>query len=102
MTWTLFVLDFDETYNNNPKDDDGVQPVVYLVPQNKLEEVRNLAHQSKNDFWSDDESDLCMIEYFEKYLDTNNIDFKVVGDINLTFGERKGSYLDNNIPIEYI
>lgn len=38
MKWTLFVLDFDETYDNELEDENGVQPLVYLVPTERVKQ----------------------------------------------------------------
>lgn len=101
--WTLFILDLDATYNNHLHDDIGVPPLVYLIPKNRLKDVRECAKQAKNDFWSDETStDLEIDDSFEEYLTKNNIDFKIVGTIELPFGERKDEFLDKNIPIEYV
>lgn len=102
MKWTLFVLDFDGTYDNESKNPNGVQPMVYLVPQDKLRDIRYYAQQAHNDFHSDDSSDLCIGDYFEEWLGNNNVDFKRVGSLDLTFEERRGIYLDENIPIECV
>ena len=58
MKWTLFVLDFDKTYDNEIKDEFGVQPIVYLIPKDKIKDVRHYAEQAHNDFHSEDSCDL--------------------------------------------
>lgn len=97
--WTLFVLNFDKTYCNHSPKDSGVPPLVYLVPKDKVKDVKECAKRAQNDFWDDNSSDGIEIdESFEKYLSDNHIDFRLVGDIDLTYGERKGQYLDDRIP----
>ena len=38
--WTIFVLNFDTTYNNNAITEIGVPPAVYLVPKDKIKYVK--------------------------------------------------------------
>ena len=102
MKWTLFVLDFDNTYDNESDHELGVQPLVYLVPKDRVNDVRHYAEQASNDFHSEDSCDLCIGDYFEECLGNNNVDFVRVGTIDLTFGERRGDYLDENIPTECV
>ena len=99
IMWTFFVLNFDKTYSNYLPKDSGVPPLVYLVPKDKVKVVIECAKRAQSDFWDDDSSDGTEIdESFEKYLSDNHIEFRVVGSIDLTYGERKGQYLDNRIP----
>ena len=101
--WTIFVLNFDTTYNNNAITEIGVPPAVYIVPKDKIKYVKKCVKQAQKDFWSDDNtSDLTMCESFEKYLEDRNIDFSVIGCIELPFGKRKGNYLDKHIITECI
>ena len=100
MLWTLFVLDFDRTYDNEEENSDGIQPLVYLVPKDRIKDVRHYAQQSHDDFHSSGIQ--CIGDYFEEYLAYNNIMFRCVGSIDLSFGERIDDYLENSIPIEYV
>ena len=101
--WTIFVLNFDKTYSNNALTEIGVPPAVYLVPKDKVKDVKKCAKQAQKDFWSDDNtSDLTMSESFEKYLEEKDINFSVVGCIELPFGKRKGKYLNKHITVERI
>lgn len=106
--WTLFVLNFDSTFCINAPSDSGVPPLVYLIPKNRVEDVKKYARQVHKDFWNDDDNSSCDIEdieldeSFEKYLLDNHIEFRVIGSIDITYGERKGNYLDKNIPTECI
>ena len=51
--WTLFVLDFDGTYDNEEPDSDGVQPLVYLIPLDRQKDVEHCAAMASQDFHSD-------------------------------------------------
>lgn len=102
MKWSLFVLDFDNTYDNESYDELGVQPLVYLVPKDRIKDVHYYAKQASNDFHSEDSCDLCIGDYFEEWLDNNNVDFRRVGNLDMTFGERRCDYLDENIPMECV
>lgn len=101
IIWTLFVLDFDGTYDNEDEYDDGVQPLVYLIPLDKQIEVENCAKKAHLDFF-EDTSDWCIGDHFENNLDENGIEFKLVGRIDLTFGERQKNYLADYIPREIV
>lgn len=101
MKWTLFVLDFDETYNNEPEDENGVQPSVYLVPTNEIENVYICASNAKDDFYYG-KSDLCIGDYFEERLSNNGIRYKEIGSLDLTFGERNGEYLSTQVEMEVV
>lgn len=46
MMWTLFVLDFDGTYNNEYKEDCGARPEVYQIPLDRQREVESLAGEA--------------------------------------------------------
>ena len=96
MKWTLFVLDFDGTYDNEPENEDGVQPLVYLVPKERVNDATRCALRAHDDFIRDD-TGMCIGDYFEKWLDDKQIDYRRVGDIDLTFGERFGDYLSKEI-----
>ena len=104
MMWTLFVLDMDGTYNNEEPNSVGVQPFVYLVPLDKQRDVEYYAGQASRDFHSEENSELGLGigDYFEEWLGNNGIDFKPVGSIDLTLGERQVDYLANYIPREIV
>lgn len=46
MMWTLFVLDFDGTYNNEYKEGYGARPEVYQIPLDRQREVESLAGEA--------------------------------------------------------
>lgn len=103
MKYTFFVLDFDGTYDNEPEWSDGVQPVVYLIPLDKVDEIRKYAEQAHDEFHAEEESCCWGIgDYFDAILKSNNIDFKEVGRIDLTFEERQEDYLADYIPREFV
>lgn len=101
MKWTLFVLDFDGTYGNEPEDEDGVQPLVYLVPKERTNDVSRCALRAHDDFIRDN-TGMCIGDYFEEWLEDEQIDYRRVGDIDLTFGERFGDYLSKEIEIAVV
>lgn len=102
MKWTLFVLDFDGTYDNEYDYEDGAQPLVYLVPTSETKRIGAYAKEAHNDFHSDDSGSMCIGDYFEEWLDNNGIDYRRVGSLNLTFGERRGEYLSTEIEMEVV
>lgn len=104
MIWTFFVLDMDGTYNNEEADSVGVQPFVYLIPVERQLDVERCAREAHKDFHSkrNEELGLYIGDYFEKGLDNNDIPFKPIGSIDLTFGERQVDYLVNYISREVV
>lgn len=102
MKWTLFVLDFDNTYDLTENDENGVQPIVYLVPTDKIPNVIDASEEAHDSFHSDDNPGLCIGDSFEEFLESKGIDYRRVGDIDLTFGERAGSYLSDEIELAVV
>ncbi len=105
IKWTLFVLDFDDTFDNdligefNEEDSDefGTRPVVYMVPEEKVEKVEEIAYEAHDAFHADEEGNICIGDYFEEFLEDNHILYKVVGDVNLTIFERCCDWLSDEI-----
>ena len=104
MIWTFFVLDFDATYNNEELKSVGVQPFVYLIPLDRQRDVEYYAAMAHQDFHSEENKELglCIGDYFEEWMANNGVDFRPVGSIDLTFGERQGKYLADYIPGEIV
>lgn len=102
MKWTLFILDFDGTYDNENNDTIGVQPLIYLVPTNEIRQIRNYAQEAHDSFHQNTSSDACIGDYFEEWLDSNKIDYRKIGTLDLSFGERHGEYLSNEIAMEIV
>lgn len=96
IVWTLFVLDFDETYSHEADDAHGVTPLVYLIPVDKIVEVQQCAYDAKKKFV--DDYSLCIGDRFEDFMEELEIPFNPVGSIDLTFGERQVDYLADYIP----
>lgn len=104
MLWTFFVLDFDGTYDNEKPDSIGVQPFVYLIPLEEQRSVEMYAMEAHKDFHSEENQKLGLTisNYFEEWMANNGIEFKPVGSIDLTFGERQVDYLADYIPREIV
>ncbi len=101
--WTLFVLDMDATYNKEETDSAGVQPFVYLVPLDRQKDAEYYAEQASRIFNQEDyDCDSAIGDLFEELCGQNGIDFKPVGSIDLTFGERQEDYLADYIPREVV
>ena len=98
MKYTFFVLSFMDIYP-----DGEVNPSVYLIPSCKIKKVKQCARQAKKDFYDNENSDLCIGDYFEINLEANNIRFKYVGDIDFTYKEHSlGVSFPNYIPMETV
>lgn len=103
IIWTLFILDFDGTYDIEPMESDGVQPSVYLIPLDKQREVEAIAKEASIEFnTNEDGCCWCIGDYFESFLSQKKIDFQMIGSIDLTFGERQVNYLADYIPREVV
>lgn len=101
--WTLFVLDFDGTYSCEANDEPGVTPSVYLIPEDKIVETQKCACNAGQKFGNNNEfNSLCIGDYFEEFLKAQEIPFKFIGSIDLTFGERQIDYLADYIPREVV
>lgn len=99
--YTLFVLDFDGTYDNETPDSYGVEPAVYLIPLNRQIEVEQAARETSDEFNMTDYCE-CIGDLFEKRLREKEIRFQYVGNILLTFGERMSNYLVDYIPKQVV
>ena len=100
--WTFFVLDFDGTYDMEVPDCKESKPTVYLSPLDRQRDVEHYARMAHDDFHSDDYLGFTIADYFEEWMGNNNCDYKVVGKIDLTFGERQVDYLADYIPREVV
>lgn len=94
MTWTLFVLDFDGTYDFEEEGSYGVEPLVYLVPENRIAETEWAAIKASEDF-HDEESGMCIGDLFEELLEQNGVEFQLVGSLHIPFEERQCDYIRN-------
>lgn len=102
MVWTVFVLDMDCTYSNEKMESMGVQPLVYLIPLQEQKKVESCARKACDDFYLKENLDLCIADYFEEKLKNDGIGYRLIGSIDLTFGERQIDYLADYIPREII
>ncbi len=104
MVWTLFVLDFDGTYDNEEPDCKENKPTVYLIPLDRQRDVEHYARMAHDDFHSEENDvlGLTITDYFEEWLGNNDCDYKRVGKIDLSFGERQVDYLADYIPREIV
>lgn len=94
---TYLTLDFDDTYDNEDPDGNGVQPLIYAVPLHRLEEVEHLATESGEEFNASD-SNSCIGDIFERQLIDAGIAFQLIGTLDLSFEERQMDYLADYLP----
>lgn len=102
MIRTFFVLDFDDTYDLEPEDEYGVEPVVYMIPKESETAVFRYARLASRMFLEAEDNTLCIGDYFEQLLKSNNIPFQIVGDLHIPFEERQWDYLDDSIAKEIV
>ena len=98
MVYTILVLDFDGTYNNEPIDGKGVEPAVYLIEESSIWKAERLADTASRCFMEDIENTEPIGAIFEALLDENHIRWSYVGSIDLSYGERQRDYLSDGIP----
>ena len=103
MIRTLFVLDFDGTYDNEEEGDYGVEPLVYLIPLDRQIEVERIAYAASKEFNENaDGSDMCIGDLFEEGLEAKGIEFQQVGSLHIPYYERETDYLADYIPIAVV
>ena len=79
MIRTLFILDFDGTYDNEDENDYGVEPSVYLIPLDRQLDVERIAYAASKEFNENaDGSDMCIGDLFEEKLKSKGIEFHQV------------------------
>lgn len=97
--YTLLILDFDLTYDNEPEDELGVSPSVYLIPLDKQIEVEKLASRAHDMFHSSHDIFLSIGDIFEDLMKANRIKYQYVGSLEIPFGERQVDYLADYLPL---
>ena len=95
--YTLLILDYDATYDNEPEDEFGVSPSVYLIPLDKQIKVESLANTAHDMFHSIDIS-VTIGDIFEDLMKANGIKYQYVGSLEIPFGERQVDYLPDYLP----
>lgn len=98
MVYTILVLDFDGTYNNEPIDGKGVEPAVYIIEESSIRKTECLADTASRRFMEDTEDTDPIGEIFEALLEENHIRWSYVGSIDLSYGERQRDYISDGIP----
>lgn len=102
MMWTLFVLDFDGTYNNEYKEGYGARPEVYQIPLDRQREIESLAGEATRRFHSSADLQEPIGDIFKGLLEEYNIKYHYVGKLKIRFGERQMDYLADYIPREIV
>lgn len=97
IKWTFFVLDFDNTFDNEEPDSLDCTPLVFMVPENKINIVKNLAYKAHDKFHEDEDGNVCIADYFTDFLVKNNVKYMEIGTITLRFIERHCNYLADGI-----
>lgn len=100
--YALFVLDFDGTYYLEYADSIGVAPLVYLIKAQDTELAVSLAQRAHDAFHDEEEADLCIGDWFELFMAERKAFCKVVGNLEIPFGERDCDYLSDKIKITVV
>ena len=99
--YTLFVLDYDDTFSMEYKESLGLTPSVYLIRTEELRDVQHYAELTHQDF-HDNNLGMTIGEIFEEWLDNNSIFYQFVGTLKIPFEERMAGYLADRVPIVVI
>ena len=99
--WMVFILDLDETYDNEPMDSYGVKPMAYLIPEDHIRDANCYAVFARNDFFSGQGSE-CIGDLFEEWMDNNGVDFHRIGEVDLLYSERCGDYLSATLELAVV
>lgn len=102
MLWTLFVLDFDGTYNYEYEEDYGVNPEVYQIPLDRQIDVENLAKKAARIIINSPNVFESIGDAFKWLLVEHGIKYHYVGNLKIRFGERQRDYLADYIPKEIV
>lgn len=102
MIRTLFVLDFDGTYDNEDEEGYGVEPLVYLIPLDRQLDVERIAYAASKYFSENTDSDMCIGDLFESELEAKGIEFQQVGSLHIPYYERETDYIADYIPIAVV
>ena len=97
ITWTFFVLDFDDTFDNEEPDSLDCTPLVFMVPEDQIDAVKYVGYDDKDAFHEDIDGSICIGDYFTEFLDENKIPYMEIGTITLRFIERHCNYLADGI-----
>lgn len=96
----ILIIDFDNMYSQEKEDEVGVAPNLYLILDDKEQEVEQLCSEAYDDFMSQDELDMTILDIFEALLIAKSIRFQHVGNLDsLTFGERQACYINLNMSV---
>ena len=97
--YTLFVLDFDDTYGLEEEESYGVEPEVYLIREDERPEVEKAADKAHDRFHEDyyEGSSFTIGDYFKETMKEENLFIQYVGLLHIPFGERQEEYLADYI-----
>lgn len=102
ITWTFFVLDFDDTFDNEEPDSLGCAPLVFMVPKNQIDTVEYLAYDAHDAFHKNHGCDTCISELFTNLLAENKISYMVIGMVPLPYFKRRCGYIVKDIHMASI
>ncbi len=96
----VLIIDFDNMYNQEKDSEVGIAPSLYLIPEDKEQEVEQTCSEAYDDFMRQDKSDMTILDIFEALLTSKGIRFQHVGNLDsLTFGERQACYINLNMSV---
>ena len=98
--YTLLILDFDGTFDSEPDDSYEMEPLVYQIKAGEQLRAQHCAMKASSTFNNpkNDDWDTPIAELFERYMEEENLFYRLVGELHVTFGERQESYLPDYIP----
>lgn len=85
----ILIIDFDNMYSQEKDSEVGVAPILYLIPEDKEQEVEQIRNEAYGEFYGAGWTGYDYLDIFEALLTSKGIRFQYVGSFDgLTFGER--------------
>lgn len=89
IRWSFLILDLDRIYDLERKDENGIEPEVFLIQNDDLLLAKQCVNDLSDVFFDDNRlDDRTFSEIFTDMLCQKKIAYRYIGSINLTFGER--------------
>lgn len=89
----FFILDFDDVYDEVEDYENGVQPMAYLISVDDIDEAKRCVDIARERFVITKDFNPAFSDLFEEELEKHEIKFQYLGDINITFGERRNGFI---------
>lgn len=96
--FTVFIMDFDGSYNRIPNNEYGLKPLVYLIKVEEQHEIETLAKAASRDFNLSKSPKTGIQQIFESMCENANLYLSEIGELPILFKERQQDYIAEYIP----